>query len=67
MYNAFKVYMTSVLKSILALFIYPHLLSMVLDLVLNNPQVQCLTGHGFLVSLGSYPSPYFCLYNERKG
>lgn len=42
MYNAFKVYTIPVLKSILALFIYSHLLSVVLDSVHNNHQAQCL-------------------------
>lgn len=52
MYNAFKVYIMSVLRSILALFIYSHLLLMVLDLVHNNHQAQWLTV--FFVSVGSY-------------
>lgn len=42
MYNAFKVYTIPVLKSILALFIYSHLLSMVLDSGHYNHQAQCL-------------------------
>lgn len=68
MYNAFKVYTIPVLKSILALFIYSHLLSMVLDSVHSNHQAQCLAVACISVSLlGSYSFPYSRLYEESKG
>lgn len=68
MYNAFKVYTIPVLISILALFLYSHLLSMALDSVHNNHQAQCLAvACVFCVTSRFLPFPYSRLYNESKG